>query len=110
MEFYTTNVLAMSAVPAAMAGEPGLATPAAHRSGAECRNRAGLMSRVATVRNTSLGGSLTREKSVLLGVKQVWSRHRESLQFSGYAFGTPVGVDAARIDVPTGVPPRSRPV
>ena len=29
---------------------------------------------------------------------------------SGYGFGTPVGIDAKRVDVSTGVPPRGSPV
>jgi hypothetical protein len=65
---------------------------------------------VATVRLAPTHGEFMQEKSVQLEDKRIWTTLRNSLQLSGYGFGTPVGLDAPRVDVPTGVPPRSRPV
>lgn len=103
----TQSVLAMSAASVAMRAESSRQL-AAH--GAEIRNR-----------NESLGSGVTvriapthvwrQEKSALLAAKRVETTTlRNTGQLNGYGFGTPVGVDAPRVDVAAGVPPRSRPV
>ena len=98
------NVLPLSAASIAMCAESGRQL-AAH--GAEIRHLE-FTGSAATVRiePTHVG---MQEKSALTA-KRVWTTPRNTQQLNGYGFGTPVGVDVPRVDVASGVPPRSRPV
>jgi hypothetical protein len=108
MEIFTQNLLTTSATPAGVpAGWQGvLCAPAAFGTGAEIASYIEVNGSVRTVPGTSVHG----EKSVLLGAKRTQILRRNTMQLSGYEFGTSVDVDAPRVDVATGVPPRSRPV
>lgn len=112
MRINTQSVLALSATPAAMGSEAVCiwAAPAASGIGAGIRSHVEPMGTVATVRSGSLQGERARENSVQLGVKRMRTILLNSLQLSGYGFGAPVDVNVQDVDVPTGVPPRSRPV
>lgn len=109
---YTQSVRAMSATAVSVCTERvrPLAAQNASGNGTDVRHHVKPQGGAAAVRIAPMPG-LMREKSVhILLAERVQTVLGNTQQLSGYGFGTPVGVDAPRIDVATGVPPRSRPV
>jgi hypothetical protein len=106
---FTQSVLAMSAASVSVRAESACPL-AASTTGAGIREHVELTGSAVTVRSVAPTAGFMRDKSALILAKQVRTATRNTQQLSGYGFGTPVGVDAPRVDVATGVPPRSRPV
>src|SRR5690349_18728145 len=108
MESYTQTALAMSAalVRVRSGWQSVPCTPVTFGSGAERRQLTEPVERVTAVGNASMHG----EKSVRHSFERAQILARTTVQLNGYGFGTPVGVGAPRVDVATGLPPRSRPV
>ena len=109
MKNNTKSVLGMSAASVSVRAESAC-SPAASTIRAAIREHAELPGTAVTVHSVAPIAGFMRDKSALILVNQVRTASRKTQQLSGYGFGTPVGVDASRLDVATGVPPRSRPV
>jgi hypothetical protein len=89
------------------AAERWLSVPAMFGTGAEFQSR---VERIALVTDGP-GIEAHGAKSALRAEKRALAvRSTTSNPLDGYGFGNPVDVTAPRGGVPTGVPPRSRPV
>jgi len=101
----------MSAAPAAMAAPVQGALLSAARMGgigADIRSTCTAEGAVWRLANASLIPAAQVESVLLQRTRGVARTHEG--RPSGYGFGTPVGIDAKRVDAPAGVPPRGSPV